>query len=109
MKKTYSIVGTKFANSENFVLSLKPGVELALIREPDNKFDKNAIAVYCGERKIGYLPAKQNSGIAMAMDAELKGPSAAALIAAGQVVTPIKPGIFRLSPNSAFPQVEVEE
>lgn len=80
-----------------------------LIREPDNKFDKNAVAVWCGERKIGYLPAKQNSVIAMAMDAELKGPSAAALIAAGETVAAVRPGIFKLSPNSAFPQVEVDE
>lgn len=30
-----------------------------LVREPKNKHDRNAIAVYCGTRKVGYLSAKR--------------------------------------------------
>ena len=31
----------------------------ALVPEPDNAFDSNAVMVFIGEQKIGYLPRKQ--------------------------------------------------
>jgi hypothetical protein len=111
MKKTYSIVGTNFRGkeAEALVKTLKPGEEIALVREPTNKFDKNAVQVWARETCIGYLPKNQNAQIAMAMDADLKSPSASALIEAGEAVTVSRSGRFVLSPNSAFPQVEVDE
>lgn len=42
---------------------LRPGKKLKLQGEPDNPYDPNAIAVYCGKTKIGFVP--------MAMNAEL--------------------------------------
>jgi hypothetical protein len=109
LKQVYSIVGTGFCGkeAEALVKELKPGEDLVLIREPTNKFDKNAVQVWARDVHIGYLPKAKNQQIAMAMDEELKGPSAAALIAAGQTVVPVKGGKFTLSPNSAFPQAEV--
>ena len=37
---------------------LTPGMSLKLVREPDNKFDKDAIAVYAEDEKIGYVANK---------------------------------------------------
>lgn len=34
--------------------------ELRLMPEPDNQFDPNAIAVYKGDIKIGYIPRREN-------------------------------------------------
>ena len=109
LKQTYSIVGTSFRGkeAEALIKDLKPGEDLVLIREPGNKFDKNAVQVWARDVCIGYLPKATNQQIAMAMDEELKGPSAAALIAAGQTVVPVRSGKFKLSPNSSFPQIEV--
>ena len=49
---------------------IKPGLPLTLKREPANKYDGLAIAVYLssGER-IGYVPQKHNSVISRLMDA----------------------------------------
>ena len=58
LKKTYdkselfTIVGMKFYNTG---IRLTPGMSLKLVKEPDNEFDKNAIAVYCEDKKIGYV------------------------------------------------------
>ena len=35
--------------------ALTPGKPLKLVKEPDNKFDRDAIAVYCEDEKIGYV------------------------------------------------------
>lgn len=42
---------------------LKIGTELTLKREPNNKFDPYAVAVYFGEHKLGFLPRNQNEDI----------------------------------------------
>lgn len=42
-----------------------------LVREPDNKFDKRAIAVYFNQQKLGYLPQESNKTLSILMDTEL--------------------------------------
>jgi hypothetical protein len=44
------------------------GDALALVREPDNPHDANAVAVYWRGHKLGYVPRVQNSALAWAMD-----------------------------------------
>ncbi|MFZ4454847.1 MAG: WG repeat-containing protein [Bacteroidales bacterium] len=39
-----------------------------LVREPDNRFDSNAVAIYFETDKLGYIPAEQNEIIARLMD-----------------------------------------
>lgn len=39
-----------------------------LLREPDNRFDANAIALYAQGRKLGYVPKDQNRVLAALMD-----------------------------------------
>ncbi len=36
---------------------LLSGEQLTLVPEPDNAYDKNAIAVYDGDMHLGYVPA----------------------------------------------------
>jgi len=47
---------------------LIPGVELKLVREPDNDYDCWAVALFYEERKIGYLTRFKNETIARLMD-----------------------------------------
>lgn len=49
------IVGVSFEGRQNVVAGLLPGNALALVREPDNSHDSNAIAVRFGLLHLGYL------------------------------------------------------
>ena len=51
------IVGTTFVEGSQERLSkLEQTQELKLVEDVDNKFDPNAIAVYEGDFRLGYLP-----------------------------------------------------
>ena len=53
--------------------NIQPGTELLLYREPDNKYDEWAIAVYLTEDdKIGFMSRFKNETIARLMDAGKK-------------------------------------
>lgn len=41
----------------------------ALVREPDNPYDTNAIRVTIGDKKLGYIPKAQAKKLAPEMDA----------------------------------------
>jgi hypothetical protein len=47
---------------------MKLGDPLALVREPDNPYDANAVRVEWSGRKLGYVPRDQNAALAWAMD-----------------------------------------
>ena len=47
----FTITGKNFQEH----VALYPGMPLKLVREEANKFDSDAIAVYAGEKKIGYV------------------------------------------------------
>lgn len=44
---------------------------LEMVREPKNKFDKNAIALHFNNQKIGFVPTESNEVLSVLMDAEL--------------------------------------
>ena len=48
----FTITGTKFYEHG---INLSPGLPLKLLKEPDNEFDKDAIAVYAEDKKVGYV------------------------------------------------------
>ena len=48
----FTIAGRQFYKTN---IKLTPGLPLKLVKEPDNEFDKNAIAVYAQDNKIGYV------------------------------------------------------
>lgn len=51
----FTITGMHFYPND---VVLKPDMPLKLVREPDNEFDKDAIAVYAQDEKIGYVANK---------------------------------------------------
>ena len=48
----FTITGTDFYEASK---KLNPGVPLKLVKEPDNEFDSDAIAVYIKDEKVGYV------------------------------------------------------
>ena len=64
----YAIVGMKHRGAEALVASLPPDEPLLLIREPDNKFDPNAVQVWARGRHVGYVPKTQNAVLAKFID-----------------------------------------
>ena len=64
------IAGTSHVSDKSAFDEVKAGDKLILRREPDNRFDENAILVLDEkERKLGYVPEKDNLVFARLMDA----------------------------------------
>ena len=64
------IAGTTHIEDESILDHLKAGDVLALKREPDNRFDDNSIMILDSQnRKLGYIPEKDNTVFARLMDA----------------------------------------
>ena len=64
------VAGTSYVKDESVFETLKEGDKLVLLREPNNKFDENAILVLDAQkRKLGYIPEKHNTVFARLMDA----------------------------------------
>ena len=60
--KRQVIVGTRFqGGSDELVEDLKKGSKITFLREPDNRFDPNAIMALDDQgRKLGYIPRREN-------------------------------------------------
>ena len=54
-EELFTITGTRFYKNR---ISLTEGMDLRLVKEPDNEFDSKAIAVYAGDEKLGYVANK---------------------------------------------------
>lgn len=66
--KTY-IAGTAYLEDTTVIDDLKIGERLTLKREPNNAFDEKAIVVIDkNNRKIGYVPEKDNEVFSRLMD-----------------------------------------
>lgn len=63
------VAGTMFYEPEEFEPLLKVDSILKMQREPDNAYDKFAVALLYEDGKIGYVPRSQNEVIARLMDA----------------------------------------
>ena len=68
------IVGTHFRGREakQIVNDLNEGDVVDLVREPDNKYDANAVACYVNDVHVGYIPAANNLELALALDDEIE-------------------------------------
>ena len=65
-----AIVGTKFHPAgANALSDAAQGERVALVREPDNEFDPNAVAVHINGHKCGFVPRAQAERLAADMDA----------------------------------------
>ena len=62
------LAGSQYYAMEASWTEIKVGDALTLIREPDNKHDRNAIRVEWRGHKLGYLPRAENRTVAAEMD-----------------------------------------
>lgn len=65
----YALVGMKHRGAEALVASLPADEPLILVREPDNKFDRNAIQVWAQGKHVGFISKDQNKVLAGFIDA----------------------------------------
>lgn len=64
----FNIAGFSYWDGPEAFEELKVGKRLDLVREPDNKFDDYAVAIYCGDFKLGYIPRSDNHDISKYLD-----------------------------------------
>lgn len=62
------VAGFQFHCGDEIWSSLTVGASLALVREPNNSHDTNAVAVYFQKDKLGYVPRGDNSAISQMLD-----------------------------------------
>ena len=62
------LAGYQYYDGKTLWHEMKPGDMLALVREPDNPHDANAIRLEWQGRKLGYVPRRDNSDLARQMD-----------------------------------------
>jgi hypothetical protein len=63
------VAGTSFKKLKDIEPQLTTIVKLPLLREPENEYDKFAVALHFDNDKIGYIPKECNEVIARLMDA----------------------------------------
>jgi HIRAN domain len=69
-KRQVNIVGSSFhPGASNWIAKMAPGQQLRVEREPKNKYDANAVAVYIFQQHLGYFPRGFAAEVAPLMDA----------------------------------------
>ena len=63
------LAGSQYYAVGEFWRELQVGDPLTLVREPDNRHDRNAIRVEWRGHKLGYVPRAENRAAARALDA----------------------------------------
>ena len=63
------IVGVTFEGRQDSLSGMEPGQDLDLVRQPENAFDANAIAVHYGRLQLGFLKKAIAARIAPNIDA----------------------------------------
>jgi len=62
------LAGFRYHEAPAWFPELRIGDRLDLVREPDNPHDPNAVRVDWRGRRLGYVPRRENSALAWAMD-----------------------------------------
>ena len=62
------LAGFRYYDGKSLWEEIKVGDALALIREPDNPHDANAVRIEWNGRKLGYVPRRDNAHLARQMD-----------------------------------------
>lgn len=70
IKQLY-ISGFQYYEGPSLIEEMNKSGLVELVREPQNKHDKRAIAIYFNGHKIGYLPRISNKTMSILMDTEL--------------------------------------
>lgn len=63
--------GFQYYEGPNMIHEINESGLLELVREPENKYDKNAIALYFNQKKIGFIPRESNEMLAVLLDTGL--------------------------------------
>ena len=63
------LAGSQYYAVSTSWTDIRVGDRLTLIREPDNRHDRNAIRVEWNGHKLGYVPRAENRAVAQALDA----------------------------------------
>lgn len=72
-RSRFYIAGFHYYTGPNILHAMKVGDKLNLLREPNNKYDSNAIAIKTGDNiKLGHVPKYMNSKIANEIDKGIK-------------------------------------
>jgi hypothetical protein len=89
------IAGFQYYRGNSVLPLLRVGKELSLVREPHNKHDSDAIAVYFNNDKLGFVPALENRAIAQMLDrGENLKPIISELVAETDAYQPVRISIF---------------
>jgi hypothetical protein len=64
----FYIAGYRYYDGETIAESLLEGEPVNFKREPQCTYDKKAVAIYAGRKKLGYVPRKDNTIISTLMD-----------------------------------------
>ena len=62
------LAGFRYYDGKSLWEEIKVGDPLALVREPDNPYDGNAVRIEWNGRKLGYVPRRENAHLARQMD-----------------------------------------
>jgi hypothetical protein len=62
------LAGFRYGEAAALWHELQVGDALALVREPDNPHDPNAVRVDWRGRKLGYVPRRENAAVAWGLD-----------------------------------------
>ena len=62
------ISGFQYYDGPEVADMLETGLILKLNREPHNRWDRNAVEIFAGEAKLGYIPRNENNTIARLLD-----------------------------------------
>lgn len=73
------LAGFQYHEGERIWPQLRPEQTLALVREPANRFDPNAVRIDWNGHELGYLPRVQNTAVSQMLD---RGETLVARIAA---------------------------
>jgi hypothetical protein len=65
----FSIAGFTYYDGAIAFNQLKIGQQVKLVVEPTNQFDKNAVAIYLDDNKLGYLPRSCNREVSKVLNA----------------------------------------
>lgn len=63
-----NVAAFSYYKGEEVIGLLKAGKKIRLVREKENKYDKQAVAVFFGDTHIGYIPRQQNEALSKLLD-----------------------------------------
>ncbi len=62
------VKGVTLGNRQETIRAAEKGMKIRFKREPRNRYDSNAIALYLAGKSLGYLPAETSEWVAREMD-----------------------------------------